>query len=367
MEVGILERNSVKGDVMNALVGKGNTQTGASFQFLKLVRDAEGVLNEQAETIKQANKGTQGVLNRLFSVEAGLKEPSLTPIPFKQKTTKNTKQGVPAKLAKVIKKANAEANYIRQDMWNLLDHLSPKIALAIAGVQEVSDDTTHVVNQAGLHAKNDGLAREYDQFMEYVRDVLTPINEALDMPLFFEHLVWKQQRVGIATNVINPQTSKIHRFLMFRKAWETKVTLTDSDQMENFRLRVLEGLGVKTDKQANVSSVAKYNEVTGTKNIQAAVAVLVKTLQGQDITEADQQALLAGVKEGKSNFHSLDALMALAQEATARENKQDSFTVQMMGEVDGVANGPMLTHLLLGAAQSVQDMFRLLTSFSSSA
>jgi hypothetical protein len=70
--------------------------------------------------------------------------------------------------------------------------------------------------------------------------------------------------------------------------------------------------------------------------------------------------LLAGVKQGGQNFHSVDALMALATEAQAAVDNKTSFTVQMMGEVDGVTNGPMLTHLLLGAAATAKDLFGLL-------
>lgn len=355
MDQGILERVTLTGAQMAALTGSSATKDGAKFQFIRLARDSNGALTEQAQQIAEASKGSQGVLDKLFSVESGLKEPSLEPIPFVQKKTRNTNQNVPEKLAKIVEAKNAEANYVRQDMWQLITQLSEDIALGMAGVEEISDTKTHRTNALSKQAKNDGLIREFTRFMDFVKGM-----DDIEAPLYFEHSVWKQQRVGIATNAINPQTSKIHRFMLFRKAWDTKVNVNDQAQMDNFRLRVLEGLGVKTDKQSNEKSLAGYDSVVNAPEIKAAVEVLRKTVYEGGITADEQKTLLAGVKKGGSNFHSLDALMALAHEVQAMAEGKDSFNVQMMGEVDGVTNGPMLSHLLLGAAQSVKDLFGLL-------
>lgn len=355
MDQKILERVTVSGAQMAALTGSSATKEGAKFQFIRLARDGNGALTEQAQQIAEASKGSQGVLDKLFSVESGLKEPSLEPIPFTQNKTRNTNQNVPEKLAKIVEAKNAEANYVRQDMWQLVTQLSEDIALGIAGVEEISGTKTHRTNALSKQAKNDGLIREFSRFMDFVKGMAD-----IEAPMYFEHSVWKQQRVGIATNAINPQTSKIHRFMLFRKAWDTKVDVNDQAQMDNFRLRVLEGLGVKTDKQSNQKSLAGYDSVVNAPEIKAAVEVLRKTVYEGGITADEQKTLLAGVKKGGSNFHSLDALMALAHEAQAMAEGKDSFNVQMMGEVDGVTNGPMLTHLLLGAAQSVKDLFGLL-------
>ncbi len=359
MDDGILVREIIPGKKMKAMTGSENTETTVDFKFLSLARDAQGNLAAKSEAIYQANKGSQGFLDKLFSVESSAKEPSFEPIPFNQKTTRNTNQQVPERLAKIVAEKNAEANYVRQDMWHLMNQLDESVALAMAGVASVSEQDTHKSKRTSIKAKNDGLIREFRNFMDFVGGTVFPSEKGLEQPLYFEHSVWKQQRVGIATNLINPQSSKIHRFMLFRKSWDTTVSMNDLD---NFKLRVLEGLGVKTDKQANVKSLAEFDAKVGDAKIQAAVAVLQKQMyEGtESLSAADQQALLAGVKAGKQKFHSLDALMALAHYEQAKATGKDSFTVQMMGEVDGVTNGPMLSHLLLGAASSAKALFGLL-------
>lgn len=354
MDEGILERNGVTGADMAQLTGNSNTKENATFWFVRLAHDADGKLNKQADRVYQTSRETRNVLDKLFSVEPGLKEPSLTPVPFKQVTTKNTRQLVPSKLAKIVEHENGVANKVRQDMWQFITQVSDNIALQMAGFEEPTE-STHIVNQLSMRAKNDSLVREYERFMDFVNGM-----EDIEAPMYFEHSVWKQQRVGIATNVINPQASKMHRFMLYRDSWTTKVDMSNTEQMNNFKLRVLEGLNVKTDKQANTKSLAAYEAKVNDPVIKNAVEVLRKSVFEGGITEAEQQVVLAGVKAGKLNFHSLDALMALAHEAQAKLEGKNEFTVQMMGEVDGVTNGPMLSHLLLGAADTVKDLFNRL-------
>lgn len=355
MDLGLVARTTLSGADMAELTKSTATVENAQFHFIKLARDNAGNLNKEANDIVDASIGSQGVLDKLFSVESGLKEPSLEPIPFTQTRTRNTNQKVPEKLAKIIEHENSVANYVRQDMVQLITQLGEDVLHSIAGVVDVSESKDHVTNRASLTAKNDGLIREVNRFMQFFNSMADT-----QAALYFDHNVWKQQRVGIATNVINPQTSKVHRFLLSRKSWDTKVSMADDAQMDNFRLRVLEGLGVKTDKQRNQKSLASYDAVVGNNLIQEAVEILRKTVFEGGITAVEQKVLADAVKQGGENFHSLDALMALAHEAQARLDGKDFFTVQMMGEIDGVTNGPMLSHLLLGAAETVSDLFGLL-------
>ncbi len=350
MDQGILERVTVPGSVMAKLTGKTQTDSNASFQFLRIATDSDGKLNAGATKIMEATRGTQGILDKVFSVEAGLKEPSLAPIPFQQTRTKNTTQGVPSKLAAVMEHENSVPSYVRQDMWQLVNQIDDATMMEIAGAEHL--EGKHAANIPSLEATNDGLARELDRFKSFVGGM-----EDQTAGMYFEHTVWKQQRVGIATNAVNPQTSKIHRHMLFRPSWETKIDHNDAAQMENFQLRVAEGLGIKTDKQSNGRSLDKFNQKVADPVIQDAVAVLVQMLEGQDMTAAKEKILLAGVKAGGEKMHSLDALMALAQE---QFSTGDTFTTHLMGEVDGVTNGPMLSHLLMGAANSVADLFKLL-------
>lgn len=349
---GIVTRTIITGAEMAAMTGSTATKDTAQFKFLALTRGEDGKLSTKGENIAAAVRGSKGVLDKLFSVEPSLKEPAAEPVPFVQKTTRNTDQLVPKALAEIVERENAAEHKLNQDMWNLVRDMPRDLVLGMAGVE--STDGKHIANRDGLQAKNDGLGREYDNMVAFFGDM--PVNQSM----YFEHSVWKQQRVGIATNMINPQTSKIHRHMIYRPSWESTISLKDSAAVDNFMLRVAEGLGVKTDKQANDKSLIDVRAKLAAPEIKAAVAALRQSITKGSISEEQQKAVAAGVDKGGENFHTLAVLVGLARYAEAKATKQDSFKTQMMGEVDGVTNGPMLSHLLAGAAQTVGGLFDLL-------
>lgn len=357
LDEGIIARETITGKDYAALLGaKAIQKDNQKFIDQKFIKPGSNVA--KVEEIREAMKGTQGILNKLFGAEASMKEPSPTKIPFTQKNAGDGKQLVPSVLAKIMAHENASPSYVRQDMYHLMTQLHPDVALAIAGFESINNAVTHAANRASIQAKNEGLQREYDRMMDYF-GVLNEQNQ-LEDPQYFSHNVWVQQRVGIDTNVINPQTSKLHRRMVARPSWTVTIRFTDTAAMNNFKLRVAEGLGVKTDKQGNEKSLQDAAAAINKPEIKAAVKVLRKALTEGDISPEEQRVLQAGVEAGGENMHTLDSLVAVAQYMEAMEGGKNEFTTQLMGEVDGVTNGPMLSHLLLGAANSVEDLYSLL-------
>lgn len=355
----IIQRDTVSGEVMAGLTGKDTTDKNAAHYFVKLASGSEGALHPKAAEFLEAVRGTQGVLDKLFSVESSMKEPSHEPIHYKQRKTKNTGQDVPSVAKPILEKENAVASYVHPGMWQFASIVDTDTLLEIAGAEDL--DGKHAANIPSMKATNDALLREITNFKGFVGDMMTAGKPDLSKPLYFDHTMWLPQRVGIATNLINPQASKVHRHMLYRQAWETEIDLNDEGQVEDFILRVGEGLGVKTDKQDNAKSLRDTLEQMDEVN--NGVTVLVSMLQNPDqgtMSSQDQKTVLNAVKLGKEKMHSLASLMALAQMKVAVANGETKVKIQLMGEVDGVTNGPMLSHLLLGAASTVKGLFSLL-------
>jgi hypothetical protein len=369
VDEGILIRTPVPGKVMAERMGNLSTRQEATHYFLKLWRDDKGNLCPKASQIHESTKGTHNILDRLFQVEPAVKRPSFTPILFKQVLAKNSIQLVPNNLAKILDAKNAEANYLRKDMWALMTQLDKLLILEISG-GELVDEFTHRLNLIRKTVQNDSLIGEHQRLMDYVQDTLLPPNNGLEKPFYFEHVVWKQQGVGIATNLINPQISKIHRFMLCRKDWKSIIQMSNKEQMENFKLRVIEGLGGKTKKQTNADTLTEYDYIfnptktgsdkkLGAEVLARTIDALQAVIRGETLNLRQQCDIAMGVKGGGEKFKSLDALMAIAHYRTAEAAGSPEFTVNMMGEIDGVANGPMLGYLLLGAS-SADEMLSLL-------
>lgn len=303
-----------------------------------------------AKSFREATVGSQSVLDKLFGSDQGSTEPSFEPAPFNQQLAKRTQQEVPSKLADILKKEGERAHFLRQDMWQVWGNLSSDALYKIAGVVDTTDVPTHQFNRASREAKNDGLRAQVDQFAEFFGKIDQISEEGIDQPLYFGRSVWKPQRVGLTANVINPQTSKVHRHMLRMEEWNAKIAFADQAALDGFKLRVLEAFGVKTEAKRTVDVLAGYDAKVNTPAMKAGINALAEILAGnaQNVT-ANEQAILAAVAEGGENFHSLDAITALAQQKLALDTGADSFETSMMGEVDGVTNGPMLSLLMLGA------------------
>lgn len=322
--------------------------------FVGLVRDHKVVTR-----IIESTNGSKGILDTLFAPGSGVTWPSLVPQKFSQLVTK-TGQRVPAVLAAILQKDNNQEHRLREDLWNLWDSFSDDAIVRMAGGIRFDPEVHQVSNKKAMTAKWNALHRDLRNLREFVQFHLQKDGRDYSTPFFFNHDVWQQQRVGIEENGVNPQMSKIHRVAMFRNSWVTKIDMNKEKEMNNFRLRVMEGLGENTGNNLNKDSLLSFNEMVETPVFKAAIDALVKKLNGETLSQADKDAIEQGVAKGDGGMHSLDALMAMAQYRWAESQGHKTFTTRLAGEIDGVTNGPILAHLFLGAANSVQALKRFL-------
>ncbi|TKW65229.1 MAG: hypothetical protein DI616_15995 [Paracoccus denitrificans] len=349
VRAGLLRRTEISDATIQRLRATGDQPSKAVHTFLNLTtKEVDGRVraNDIAQQVREGTTGSQSVLNKLFSVEANGTEPSYTPVEFDQKFAKRTQQEIPKVLADTLNKEGAKAHRVRQDMFQVWGNLSAQALYRIAGV--VNDKPLHIENIASREAKNEGLMTQVDNFTAFVdKMVADPTTDGLEQALHFGRSVWKPQRVGLNTNVINPQTSKVHRHMLAMDNWETEVDGNDPAQLNNFKLRVMEAFDKKTESKATALVLQDYDALVSTPEVKAAVSAIAAMLRGeQDVSVNYDDVITAAVDQAGANFHSLDALVALAHQANSTDGK---FKTTFMGEVDGLTNGPMLSLLMLGA------------------
>ena len=333
--------------------------------MVRMVRKSVGETLEYSDEvaeIMEATKGSQSILDKLFSLEANALHPSLKPIPFKDKTPSRSQQGIPALLRKALELNQKSARKIDDTKMGILSKLGDEIIMHLGGVDVEAEGTkAHLRNRMSNKAKNDALRREWLMLKEFMDTSLTT---GFDTPFYYKQEPWIMQRVGIKTQAGNPLSSKIARFVIYSPKWESKVSL---DNMTSFKLRVAEGLGVSTDKKSNATVLDSFDEMFNSDSqepavkakadlLNQAIAALIVGFSGE-LNATQKQAIVDGVQAGGENMHSFDALMGMAQYRNAIQKDEETFTVRMMGEMDGVTSGIMLSTLLYGAGQNVTSMF----------
>lgn len=327
--------------------------------FFKLARNKAGEPVGAAKEISDAIKGSQSLIQNLFGIESSLSFPSLTPPKGVQKES-DTGMGLPGFIKKVFKLNQTRPWKANKDPLKVLSFFSEEEGMAMAGVEN-STEHTHRRNFNSKRTKNDGLIREFRNFMEFMGELATG-EKGLDQEFFLNQEMWKQQRSGYKSNTVNPNTSKIVRWLVAPDSWSTEISLSNEAQLQSFMLRASEGFGIKPEKADSQKAVDALTALMQQPGMQAAVKALQTVLFSENTQPTEQQRtdIMQAVAAGKQKLHTLASLIAYARYQQAVDTKAKTFTTNLMGEVDGVSNGSILNSIMYGAAATAEQLNMLL-------
>ena len=354
--IGLLTRTTISGAVMRDVLDNENITDRERHHFIKLVRNEDGKLSSLAQAMKDTAKGSQSVLDKLFGVKSATIDPTKEPVPFTQNTVKDGNSTIPPTLRKSLVEQNAHAYTVNPAMWHLFEKLGKTVVMQAQGMVK-EEEASHVSNRLGNKAKNDALDNEYESVIGFVEDNLDVLEGA---PIHFEHIVWGNYRVGIETGTVNPLTQKIARVLFAQERWTTDIDMSDAAAKNQFLIRAGEGIGVKIGNMSyrkGMTEVLKKLSNPAIKNALDAIETLTysESLTDQELATA-RAKVAAGVKATGKDMHGLVSLQTLSEFMRAKRLKQKTVSVTLPDEVDGIANGPILTHALLGAANTVEQL-----------
>jgi hypothetical protein len=313
--------------------------------FLAIARDESGNLIPEVEETSKLFKGTNSLFPKLFSFDGGLVYPVFEPNQFKQTHT-STGREIPSELRKAAE-AYANRKWVpKSEITTLINELDSSQVERIAGVM-LDDElsTLHEARRNSQEARNDAIRRGIQRLDEFTQEMETVGKDGFYLP----PAVWKQQRVGIASNVIDPQQDKYQRHMVAPEEWNTTIDPTTQNQLhDNFLLAVAQGLDIDVDKQRNTTSIEQLKERLQEPVIAKGLEALNAHINGITLTPEQSEDIVAAVQSGGMKTHSLDVLLEYAKYLDAVVLGK-SFDTSVMYEVDGVTNGPALTLLQLGA------------------
>ena len=297
-----------------------------------------------------ANKGSSGIIDKVFTGTTNVKE--ILYKPSKEITTETTTgMAVPKKMQEVQAKVQSTSLKFEASQADLMYGMSRvpmregiSFAQALVGIKTQSQISKyHKTQRAGIEATNESLQKGLDILNEYID---ASYDETTVLPVYLKMDVWKMLRAGTTSSALDPTGQKIHRYSLIGKDWVNKVRFDDKEMVNTFLLRVAEGLDIATDKKSNQTNLEAFNDKITTPVVQDAIAAI----QSKDPAQYDR--IIDAVDfinlKGGERVKTFAALVAYANYLTAKDSGQEIFEASLMGEVDGVSNGPMLTLLLAG-------------------
>lgn len=314
--------------------------------FFLRVNFADADTKASVDELMAATLGSQNILDKLFGTGRRPSEPSRVAPEFTQEFTQNTDQPTPKDLAETLNQLTKKVWHPIKDTFDVLKQMPEDLLHAMMGVVPVDEKLIHKDNRLGLKAKNDALIREKELAFAYL-DGLASEDPQMQQELFMEYSIWKNHRVGMTGNILNPQASKVHRWLVGMAEWNTTIDPKHRQQMDRFLLQVAAGLDIPIDKQFKRTSLKQLRELLATDVMQSGLSAISQALAGETLQDFEKEAIKVAVGQGKQNLHSFAALKEIVKYQQAKADGT-TFESNLMGEVDGVTNGPMLSQILFG-------------------
>ena len=300
-------------------------------------------------------KGSTALFVKLFGAEAGKKFPTFTPQQNEQNKTSKSMQEMPKLGTERLNAHNNTAYQLKDNTVFLAEELGEQFTKLAMGWVDVDSnpEVMHKVDRESQQAVNAEIERAIDQFNEF-KEILKTQKDGTQTPFYLQSVMWINQRVGYVQNAINPQTSKFIRHMIAPSAYKQTIqfdgTEKDTQLQMIFLLSVAQNLGFKIENTKNADTVAilldEMNQLNNVR-VQSIMKNLLDPGRVVPVSAEDSQALLDFVASRKEKFAVVDALSQYVQFMDAA-NKNVPFEANIMMEIDGVANGPALLHMLLG-------------------
>ena len=333
--------------------------------------------SQLALQISKLGKGTKGYLNDLFGLQSSKKYPTLTPPEATNKIDK-TKSKISKTQKERIQKMQDEPMVINQDMSGIMQKLKESdedflLDLFKARVTPEQLSKIHITRQESKLASAEGNLRDLENYFDWKLSLPSE-----DTSFYDRIKIAVNRRMHYVSNVINFQSSKVHRALVELKNFKTTIDLSNFDinnlydeqgkpkdytlflraVLENAegtekifeQILIDKGLskGATVDKvsSANIIPLAWEYLTTDDKVIQA-VSAVSDLQQGKDLTQEQKQAILTLVKQWDMGGQSFRALVELTNFMKALKDSKP-FTTSFGISSDGLNNGTGIGAILMG-------------------
>lgn len=360
------------------LIAQGSDESVPESDWLKQAHFVSLSTNEINKQIADIGKGTGSYLADVLGVQSRKVYPTLKP----NKEVKDKVESTSAKLSTKQKdrllKAQAEPIVVNQDMLSLVDNLRQQdneffydlFQARVPTDEELA--TKHLSKHESLKESAEGNIRDIDNFFGFVDGL-----PSKDTPFYDSIKTAKNSRMHYMSNVVNFQTSKIHRALVELANFKVDIDLSGFDGVtwfddkgkpkpETLFLRavfenaegtedifkpILKDMGFDGFTVDKVPSGAflpiAYEYLTTDIKVNNAV-LAVRDLQAGKTLSSEQKAHIKElVDTWDMGANSFRALTEVSNFLSSVENKT-TFTTSLGLSSDGVNNGIAIASVLMG-------------------
>ena len=364
------------------LIAQGSDESVPETDWLKQAHFVSLSTNEINKEIADIGKGTGSYLADVLGVQSRKVYPTLKPNKEVKDKVESTSAKLSAKQKDRLLKAQAEPIVVNQDMLSLVDNLRQQdneffydlFQARVPTDEELA--TKHLSKHESLKESAEGNIRDIDNFFGFVDGL-----PSKDTPFYDSIKTAKNSRMHYMSNVVNFQTSKIHRALVELANFKVDIDLSGFDgetwfddkgkpKPETLFLRaifenaegtedifkpILKDMGFDGFTVDKVPSGAflpiAYEYLTSDIKVNNAVLAVRQLQAGKTLSSEQKTHIKELVDTWGMGANSFRAMMEVSNFLTAVENKT-AFTTSLGLSSDGVNNGIAIASVLMGITDS---------------
>ena len=307
--IDIKEFGEMRGKDANAI-----TNEGAKINFIEV--DASG------HNVLETNRGNLTRAEKELGPDSGMELVEYT-VPKNRERLRNAK--VAGQKATKVQEDKAEE--LEHTKWGVntegYDYLMEKVGvdrlrklMKYKSKEEIADMPYRDANSAT--SKN----REIDRSIEALIDLKNDLKSRKNPWFHFKYFISRNGRFFIDNALINPQTDKLHRFIV--QARGTMGRMVSKDDVE-FKKFIVQAFGIGDDKLGSRSAVKIADSILG-----ADIAELEKIFDGEIVIDGNKL-------EAEHPSHTAMAITEIIKWKATKDGEQ--FKSNMLGEFDAVTSG----------------------------
>ena len=327
------------------------------------VRQDTGYKSVHTTIAIATDKSAPDLAKKLFDKERSTLFPSLEKptIDSIDKVMKGTEQVVVDELREVVLKQESIPHALKVDNLDMFDLLGHSNKLIVAGNK--GDPANYYVDRReGIESINENASRAIDHLTDLRKYLTEQGDSGANSPFYYAQSVWSMTRIGNKSSM-NPQGDKTIRHAVKQQSWDAEVDLNDATTMRMFQLGLALNFDMKIEKATE--SLEKLNSKVAPKqgakderilyhpDMQKALQAIESALINKPSSEADvkayQEAVMGGLNVVGPTMAALDSMVNAARWQAAKNAGRPTFTSDIILEVDGKTNGPIIAAFQLAA------------------
>lgn len=265
---------------------------------------------------------------------------------------RNSNTPLTKKEADYLNKVGSKAwTFVGSGIGKLLEQVNGDVDALVVSILGTKQDILNKVNVMDVESE----IAKYESEELDIKRMIMAYEMVGDKPFYMDWDLTISNRAMLSNKLINPQNSKISRFLVSMDGMVTDLT---KDDLNDTLLAMAQAFEMDPDKKSDEDVIAEFREVVDIRFRDG--KFVIDSISDKMSTVLNADNTLKAIRKEFGKEVSSKNIMHIYQavELVRKINNGDKLRTNLALEIDGITNGMATTILQIGLLSGVKNMFK---------